>query len=91
MIPRALRKSAEFLSRQLALALDDMTGIIRKTLSQKRSIDPIKKARRLLAEALRLIDRNSQDGAERTGRLLRDVALPYFGQPELWKIGTALC
>jgi hypothetical protein len=90
MIPRALRKSAEFLARQLTLALDDMTGI-RKTLQKVRTINPIRKARALMAEALRLIDRNSKDGALRTGLMMRELALPYFGKPELWKIGTSLC
>lgn len=91
MIPRALRKSAEFLSRQLALALDDMTGVIRKAVPKVTPASAIKKARRMLAEALRLIDRNSPDGADRTGRMLREVAAPYFGTADLWKIGTALC
>ncbi|MFT3758292.1 hypothetical protein [Thauera sp.] len=91
MIPRALRKSAEFLARQLALALDDMTGIINKTVPKMTPASAIRKARRMLAEALRLIDRNSPDGAARAGRMLRDVAMPYFGTADLWKIGTALC
>lgn len=89
MIPKALRKSAEFLARQLALALDDMTGRLAERM--KRTADPMKKARAMLAEALRLIDRNSKNGAAASGRMLRDVAAPFFGRADLRKIGTALC
>lgn len=52
MIPARLRKSAEFLSRQMVLALADMTGRIADRI--RAAQDPLKKARALIAEALRL-------------------------------------
>lgn len=88
MIPKALRKSAEFLARQLALALDDMTGRLAERI--KRAADPMKKARAMLAEALRLIDRNSKDGAATSARLLREVGMPFFGKDAMHRIGAAL-
>lgn len=86
MIPAKMRKSAEFLKRQMSLALDDMMNWI-----EKRREDPMQKARALIAQAFRLIDRNSKDGAHRTGLIIREQALPFFGVSDLWKIGTALC
>lgn len=88
MIPTRLRKSVEFLTRQMCLALDDMTNFIAKKIKQE---DPMKKARELIAQAFRLIDRNSKDGAHRAGLIIREQALPFFGVSDLWKIGTALC
>lgn len=86
MIPAKLRKSAEFLKRQMSLALDDMMNWI-----EKRGEDPMQKARALIAQAFRLIDRSSKDGAHRAGLVIREQALPFFGVSDLWKIGTALC
>jgi len=88
MIPRSLRKSAEFLTRQMVLALTDMTGHLADRI--RAATDPLKKARALLAEALRLIDRNSHDGAGAAGRLLRAVAVPFFGVDDCARLGAVL-
>lgn len=77
MIPASLRKSAEFLSRQMVLALDAMTGRIADRI--RAAQDPLKKARALIAEALRLIDRHSSNGAANTARLVRAEAIRFYG------------
>jgi len=77
MIPASLRKSAEFLSRQMVLALADMTGRLADRI--RAAQDPLKKARALIAEALRLIDRNSSNGAAKTARLVRAEAIRFYG------------
>lgn len=41
MIPRSLRKSVEFLTRQMVLALADMTGHLADRISA--ATDPLKK------------------------------------------------
>lgn len=89
MIPAKLRRSAEFLARQLTLALDDMTG--RLGVKMKKAPAPMKEAEDLIKRALRLIDRASKDGAYSTGLMLRSQCKQFFGTAELWKIGTALC
>lgn len=88
MIPRSLRKSAEFFARQMVLALADMTGRIADRI--RAAHDPLKKARALLAEAIRLIDRNSKDGAGAAGRILRAVAVPFFGVEDCARLGAVL-
>ncbi|NMG45541.1 hypothetical protein GPA22_17645 [Aromatoleum toluvorans] len=85
-ISKAFIKCTEFLERQKTLALEFVRPLMRKTEP------PLHEARRLIARAIRLIERNHRphDGAAAVGKMLADVCTPYFGAPYLAHIRSGL-
>lgn len=71
----SFKRTAEFLERQMNLALDFVRPLMRK------AANPAAEARRLIARAVRLIERSrpAKDGAAAVGRVLGEVCRPYFG------------
>lgn len=74
-ISKSFLKCAEFIERQMVLTLDVCRPLTRK------AANPVAEARRLIARAVRLIERSrpTKDGAAAVGRVLREVCRPYFG------------
>ncbi|NMG66808.1 hypothetical protein GPA19_17860 [Azoarcus indigens] len=84
-IARSFMKSAEFLARQMALPLRDMYDQKAKPITLPAAAR-IREARRLLKQALRLIDRASSDGAGTASKILHEVAEPFFGRQDTKRI-----
>lgn len=74
-IGRGFMKCAEFIERQAKLALEFARPLIRK------APNPALEARRLIARAIRLIERNTdpKHGAAAVGAALAHACRPYFG------------
>lgn len=69
---RAYMKTVAFLSRQMPLAFN-----VAKTEKLH-----VKEAKAMIRHAVRLIDRNSKNGAEATKAALLEVLTPFFGKGE---------
>lgn len=74
----SFKRTPEFLAAQMTLALDFMRELVRA------KPDPVKKARAMIAEAIRLIERNrpTHHAAADTARIIADLCAPYFGRAE---------